>query len=504
MWKKFEEKLIGVAGAVTRNIVLNVIQHSFMLIFPFMMIGSIFALIAGLPSESYTAFLASVGLDKILQIPVQYTTEFISVYLVFAIAYYFCVNKGNKKNAIVSGLVAVFSFFVILPYTVTGEGWEAVTAIPFTYTGSRGMFIAIFVGFAVGAICTTAYKKKWTIKMPDSVPPFVTSSFASLIPAFLCAFIFLIIRFVFTFTPWGDVFTCFYTLLRAPLSKITDGPWGVAFIETISMLLWWLGIHGGAVTYQVKNVLWADNRLGNLAAYSAGQPLPHAVTGLFLTMGVMPLILMCFVVGRSKRMRNVAKVAAVPAIFGISEPINFGLPTCLNPIMLIPSVIIYPLCVLATYALNIAGLLPYCNGVQIRNCPYFIIAFLQFGGLPGIFWWIVLFVISCLIYLPFVKALDMQYLREEGSAEAEEAATQVDDNQTADTVTITCAKPEKIEELFHGKTVAGIEFTVVGTVEHSVTVKFDETKVPKKEVLQALKKFMKEDSYFSGLMVQMK
>lgn len=51
---------------------------------------------------------------------------------------------------------------------------------------------------------------------------------------------------------------------------------------------------------------------------------------------------------------------------------------------------------------------------------------------------------------------------------------------------------------------AGIDFTVVGTVEHSVTVKFDETKVPKKEVLQALKKFMKEDSYFSGLMVQMK
>ncbi len=504
-YQKFEDKLISWAGVISRNTVLNVIQHAFMMIFPFMMIGSIFSLITGFPNDTWTALLSSTGLDTILAIPTYYTTEFISVYLVFAICYQYCMEKKNSRDAIVDGLIAIFAFMVLVPYGTVGESWEAVTSVPFTYTGARGMFIAIFVGFGVGAMCNFAKKKNWTIKMPDSVPPFVANSFSSLIPAFLITFIALVIRYLFTFTAGGNVFAVFYSILQAPLSIVTSGPWGVAIIETISMLLWWLGIHGGAVTYQIKNLLFAEARLGNLAAYAAGETLQYPVTGLFLTVGVMPLVLMCFVVGKSKRMRSVTKVAAVPAIFGISEPINFGLPTVLNPIMLIPSIIIYPISVFYTYALNMLGWLPYCNGVQIRNCPYFILSFLQFGGIKGLFWWIVLFIIACLIYLPFVKALDKQYVKEEGESEqSAEDAVMVDSNTTTNTVTITCAKPEKILEVFDGKEVCGIHFTKMSVVEHSVTLAFDETKNQKKDVVKNLKKYFKDDTYFSGLMVQVK
>jgi len=176
MWQKFEDKLINWAGIVSRNVVLNVIQHSFMLIFPFMMIGSIFTLIVGFPNDAWVNMLAASGLDTILQIPVQYTTEFISVYLVYAVAYFFTTEKNNKSNAVVTGLIAIFAFMILIPYITTGEGWTAVTSIPFTYTGARGMFLALFIGFGVGGFCAYANKKNWTIKMPDSVPPFVSKS----------------------------------------------------------------------------------------------------------------------------------------------------------------------------------------------------------------------------------------------------------------------------------------------------------------------------------------
>lgn len=413
MWKKFEDKLIRWAGKISQNTILTTISKSFMMIFPFMMIGSIFSLITGFPMDGWTTFLADSGLSQILTIPVQYTTEFISVYLVFAVAYNFCVKKGNKKNAIVTGLIAVFAFLILVPYTTTGEGWNAVTAIPFTNVGAKGMFIALIVGFLVGELVCIAFKKKWTIRLPESVPPFVTNSFSALIPAFMITFIFIFLRYAFTLTQWGDVITAFYALLQKPLSIVTSGPWGVAIIETFSMTLWWLGIHGGAVTYSMKNVLFAEARLGNVAAYAAGADLPYIVTGLFLTVGVIPLVVDCIIVGRSKRMKSVAKVSLVPALFGISEPINFGLPTVLNPIMAIPTIIIYPLSVFATYLLNLIGWLPFCNGAQIRNCPYFILAFIQFGGFRGLFWWIILFLLSCLIYYPFVKAVDRKYYEEE-------------------------------------------------------------------------------------------
>ena len=87
MWQKFEDKLIVWAGKVSQNTVLTVISRSFMMIFPFMMIGSIFSLITGFPVAAWTEWLAATKLDAILAIPLQYTTEFISVYLVYAVAY---------------------------------------------------------------------------------------------------------------------------------------------------------------------------------------------------------------------------------------------------------------------------------------------------------------------------------------------------------------------------------------------------------------------------------
>lgn len=420
MWNKFEERLIKWAGALQQNLVLNVISQSFMMIFPFMMIGSIFSLIAGLPFEGWTNALAQSGLDKILTIPVQYTTEFISIYVSFAMAYNYCIKKGNRKQAISAGLISIFAFMCLIPYSTVGEGFAAEVAVSFYWIGARGMFVAILVAFTVGWFVCLAQRKKWTIKLPDSVPPFVVNSFSALIPTFLIAFIFIAINFVFSKTPWGGVVPAFYELLKVPMGVVTSGPWGVVIIETVSMTLWWLGIHGGAVTYSTKNMLFTENRLANLAAYSAGQALPNINTGLFLTMGVMPLVFCVLVFCKSKRAKSVGKVALVPAIFGISEPINFGLPTVLNPIMAIPSIIIYPMCVLATYLLNLSGLLQYCNGVQIRNCPYFILSFIQFGGLGGLVWWIVLFALSVLIYLPFVKIMDRKYVEEEMGEEAKQ------------------------------------------------------------------------------------
>lgn len=417
MGKKFQDRLIVWAGKLSQNTVLTVISRSFMMIFPFMMIGSIFSLITGVQISAWQSFLTNSGLMPVLSIPVQYTTEFISIYLAYAIAYNYCVKKGNKKQAVTTGLISIFAFLCLIPYQIAGEDWEAVTVIPFTYLGSKGMFVAIIAAFTVAIVVTTAVKHKWTIKMPESVPPFVTNAFSSLIPAFAVTIVFLIIRFIFSYTPWGDAVNALYTLLQKPMNVVTTGPWGVAIIETISMTLWWLGIHGGSVTYSTKNILFADARLGNLAAYSAGQPLTNIVTGLFLTPGVLPLIAIILVFCKSKRARSVAKIAAIPAVFGISEPINFGLPTVMNPLLAIPSIVIYPISVFFTYLLNLSGLLAYCNGVQIRNCPYFILAFIQFGGLVGLIWWIVLFIVSCLIYYPFVKAMDKRYIMDEQGEE---------------------------------------------------------------------------------------
>ena len=43
---------------------------------------------------------------------------------------------------------------------------------------------------------------------------------------------------------------------------------------------------------------------------------------------------------KSQRIKKLSKLALVPGIFGINEPIVFGLPLVLNPAMLIPFMLV--------------------------------------------------------------------------------------------------------------------------------------------------------------------
>ncbi len=50
--------------------------------------------------------------------------------------------------------------------------------------------------------------------MPDTVPPAVSKSFSALIPACLTLSVFLLIRIVFQFTPWGNIHDFFYEIVQ--------------------------------------------------------------------------------------------------------------------------------------------------------------------------------------------------------------------------------------------------------------------------------------------------
>ena len=59
--------------------------------------------------------------------------------------------------------------------------------------------------------------------MPSSVPPAVSKSFAALIPAILTLTIFLIVRIIFTFTPWGNIHDFIFQIVQAPLTSLGKG-----------------------------------------------------------------------------------------------------------------------------------------------------------------------------------------------------------------------------------------------------------------------------------------
>ena len=84
----------------------------------------------------------------------------------------------------------------------------------------------------------------------------------------------------------------------------------------------------------------------NITAQAAGETLVHFYTAGtksafigFSGMGVTIGLVLCFLFSKSQTYKKLGKVAIFPSLFGINEPVVFGLPIMLNPIMLFPYVI---------------------------------------------------------------------------------------------------------------------------------------------------------------------
>lgn len=132
----------------------------------------------------------------------------------------------------------------------------------------------------------------------------------------------------------------------------------------------------------------------------------------------LSLLIVMFAVCKSKRIRELGKLAIMPGIFGINEPIIFGLPVVLNPIIAIPFIIMPTLNTFLSGMAFTLKLLPYTNGVQLSwTTPPIISGWLATGSWKGSVLQIIEIVIGVFVYYPFIKILDKQYLEEERKAE---------------------------------------------------------------------------------------
>ena len=163
----------------------------------------------------------------------------------------------------------------------------------------------------------------------------------------------------------------------------------------------------------------------NLAAYQAGQELPHMMTGnvLSFSSGSLPLVVALLIVSKSSANKAITKLGSLPALFGVDEPMYFGLPMILNPIFFVPWVIVVPtIAVGGTALLQSLGLLGAATGASAGSfVPFFVTNLVSYGW-KGVVWGCVLFAIDVVVYLPFAKAYDKQMLEQEQKTLAEKEA----------------------------------------------------------------------------------
>ena len=74
---------------------------------------------------------------------------------------------------------------------------------------------------------------------------------------------------------------------------------------------------------------------------------------------MLALIIAIMLVSKRKDYKQISKLGFVPALFNISEPIMFGLPVVMNPILIIPMILATIAGLGIGYLATILGFMPY-------------------------------------------------------------------------------------------------------------------------------------------------
>lgn len=422
-----EEKLVPVAAWVAENKYVNGIRRAFIMMMPLLMIGSIFLMITAFPLPAYQRGMASLlgeNWKDIFDIPVSATFNLIALFVSFLVAQQ--LAKQFELDSIAVGLLSLASFLILTPLGNTSYFGQVIT---FTWLGSKGMFVAMVIGVVTVKIFHFFVKKDILVKMPDGVPPEVIKSFEALIPGTVILATALLLRVGMEHTSYGTIHDFVYKVLALPLRAL-----GTSYIGSICTvfaisILWSVGINSGSMVNGFVRPFWLENQAENIAALQAGQPLPHVITEQFFDMifmggagATLSLLLAIVIFAKSKHIKSVGAIGIVPGIFNINEPVLFGLPVILNPIMLIPFNIVPMVFVTTQYiAMNI-GLVSKPLGVAFPwPTPAVISGFITVGDLTGSLMQLANLIIGAMIYLPFLRIIDKASKKEEDEMERLEA-----------------------------------------------------------------------------------
>lgn len=424
MLSKLESVLMPMAEKIGKNKYLIAVRDGFLLSMPLLIVGSFFLLIANFPIPGWSQFWARFFGDNwasYFSKPTDATFSIMAILAVIGIGYSFAEQMHIDR--LFGAAIALVSWFLIMPYEIL-VGDTVVGGIPLGWVGSKGIFVGIICAFLSVHIYAWVNKKGWVIKMPEGVPPTVEKSFAALIPAGVSVLVFFVINVVFAMTPYHNAFNFIFTILQTPLLKLGNTLPAMVIAYIFLHFFWFFGVNGGSVVGAVFNPILQTLSADNLAAFQAGQPLPNIISqqfqDLFATFGgcgsTLSLLIAMLLFCQSKRIKSLGKLAFVPGIFGINEPIVFGLPIVLNPMILIPFVLVPTINIVISYICMSIGLVPLCSGVAIPwTMPVILSGFLATGWQGAVLQFLLL-ILGVFIYMPFIKMMDRQYLADEAKA----------------------------------------------------------------------------------------
>lgn len=415
--QSFGEKLAG-------NQVLSSISDGMQACMGIILGGSFFQIIAVLLTLTHLCTQTSDAYNFFMT-PYNMTMGLLSVAISFAIAFNY--SKRLHMKTMMNGLTSMIMFLLVASPATTvtlADGKTTFTGLDTTSLGGTGLFAAFLIAILSVRITYVFEKYHIVVKMPDSVPQFLQDSFSALIPLTANVLVWEGINTIVTKAFSMTLPIAINTILALPLRGLTSVP-GIIILGIVSTLLWSFGIHGDMTVNTVLMPVMVQAYATNAALVAEGKPAIFAPVFLYAVLrtcggtgNLFPLTIMALR-AKSEQLRAISKVALVPGIFTIGEPITFGFPIICNPIMVIPFILNGAISMLIVWVGFLIGFfnIPYVMIVTVM--PIGVQDFLVAMSWHNIFIPVVAFIVGWIVYYPFFKIYDAQLAQKEKAIEQE-------------------------------------------------------------------------------------
>lgn len=278
--------------------------------------------------------------------------------------------------------------------------------------GTGGMFLGILAGIFTASVFVAL--DKWSIfKNNDTIPEYIVSSFDSFVPILVIITVGYFVVFFFNIN-----FYQVLTSLLMPLTQFGQSYFGLLSYVFLTTILYSFGISPWLL-YGLFYPIQLAGISQNASLVAQGLVATNIHTGeviqALITLGGMgttlPLAFM-LLFSKSKRLSTIGKAGIVPSLLNINEPIVFGAPIMLNPLLMIPfwlnsfviSTIVY-------FSLQLGLVVTPAKVFNLWFLPTPFQAYLATEDFRAVLLIVIVLVVSSLIWYPFFKSYEKEQVR---------------------------------------------------------------------------------------------
>lgn len=407
MKEQIKIRLFRIADYFENNPLIKAVRQGMVLMIPIFVSSAVALMLSILPFPNYQEFLETLWNGRIaafLGLIRSASEGSLAIGLALTTCFSYAMQKNRSRGETVTVmLTAVVS---LIGFSGIPQGNISVEAL-----GSHNTFAALFIALGCSVLFfkmkdISFFRIRWRGTGADVC---YAESVSGVIPALLVVAFFVILRQVSVAVFHVDSLQeILETVVRKLIAPSESGLSAAIVILLLVHGMWLVGIHG---SYVLGSVIYE-----NFGVISGEAVYNKTFQDVFVCMGgtgsVLCLVIAILLFSKNGNVKNIAKLSFPTVIFNISEIIAFGLPVILNPIFVIPYLLVPIVMCVISYAAVYTGIVPHVVAEVEWTTPVFLSGYLATGSIAGSILQAVCLAAGVLIYLPFLRLFEEQKERQ--------------------------------------------------------------------------------------------